>query len=289
MRQPNDGRVEDEEPTDPMLEDPPGRAPARPSLAPSLSTRISEIPRAPTIPPPTSAPSRLRWLFGGGLLLTLALAVLVLSRMMAPSTETLPVIAVTPPVPVPDPEPVAAATAQPDPEPAAAPEPVPDPTPEAPPSAAPTGDDARRPSTPAPPQEPELEEAATESPPEHLAVIVHPENPVQSLSAEEIRRIYLEDRTWPEGGRATPVGRYLAPALRKVFLELVLGTNHQAIKDHWEEKKAEGLERVRRLPSDEAVVQLVSRRPETLGYVDWAKLTPEQRAQVKLVFEIRLK
>lgn len=257
-----------------MLEDPPGARPKRPSLAPSLSTRISEIPRAPTTPPPAKGGSK--WALGGGVLGALALLVLLVGRAFAPAEETLPVLNVSTPVPVPDPEPAPTPSVTPE------PMPVPDPAPAPPPLEA------------APPvqasAEPESEEGGQELAPEHLAVIVHPSNPLDSLTREDIRRIYLEDRSWPnDGGVARPVGRYLAPALRKVFLELVLGTNHQAIKEHWEAKKAEGLERVRRLPSNEAVVQYVARRPDAIGYVDWAQLDAEQREQVKLVFEIKLR
>lgn len=280
--------VDDEEPTDPMLDDPPGARPKRPSLAPALSTRISEVPRAPTLPPPPDP--RSKWILRGALLAGLALVIVILGQLMAPNAETLP--ALDAPSPVPDPEPSAAATPPPPPEPSAAaePVPVPDPEPAPPPSPAPAPAEAARPSPAAlAEEEPESGSSAPEVPPEHLAVVVHPSNPVDSLSAADIRRIYLEDRSWPGGGEAKPVGRYLAPALRKVFLELVLGTNHQAIKEHWESKKAVGLERVRRLPTNDAVVQFVSKRPEAIGYVDWAQLSAEQREQVKRVFEIRLR
>jgi hypothetical protein len=239
--------------------------------------RISQVPRStPEGAEASSFP--VGWLFAGGLMIILALGVLIVSRLMS-RTETVPVLAVPVPVAVPDPTSVLDLPG---------PEPVPDPTQEP---------DVEAKATPLP--APSLEEESAnasdedpevidESPPEHLTVIVHPDNPVSTLSAEEVRRIYLEDRHFADGRPAKPVGRYRAPALRKVFLELVLGTTHQAIKAHWEAKKAEGLERVRRLPSDDAVVQLVSKRPDAVGYVDWAKLSPEARSQVKVVFEIRL-
>lgn len=125
--------------------------------------------------------------------------------------------------------------------------------------------------------------------PERLAVIVHGGSPIASLSTREIRRIYLEDRTWSDGTEAKPVGRYQAPALRRAFMRHVLQTTHEELRQYWEAKRSEGLDRVRRLPTDEAVVRYVARRPGALGYVDWARLSPELRRLVKPVFELDLR
>ena len=279
----NHGSELDEEPTEPIPGEHSEPGPARPSLAPTLSTRISEAPTAPA-GTPSSSP-RLRWLFAGGMLITLALLIVVVSRVLTQSERATQILI---PVPVAVPDPNLIDEEKP-------PEPAPDP---AQALAAPVPP-AEPVATPGPAAESELESAASEeevettpleeSPPEHLAVIVHPDNPVSEMSVDEIRRIYLEERKWSDGSIARPVGRYRAPALRRVFLELVLGTNHQAIKTHWEAKKEEGLERVRRLATDEAVIQQVSKRRDTIGYVDWAKLSSEQQAQVKKVFEIKLK
>jgi hypothetical protein len=275
---PKDDRDTDDEPTEPIPGKRSARSPARPSFAPALSTRISDAPT--TVVSPTQA--KPRWLAAGGVLITLALAVVVTSRILT-QIGRVPEVKIPVPIAVPDPDFAYVESA---------PEPAPDPRPE--PATAvepePAIEAVGKAPTPTPTPSPDAEVLPIEeTPPEHLAVIVHPDNPVTELSTEEIQRIYLEERRWADGSSAKPVGRYRAPALRKVFLELVLGTSHQAIKDHFEAKKEEGLERVRRLPTDEAVIELVSKRRDALGYVDWAKLSSEQRAQVKKVFEIRLK
>jgi phosphate transport system substrate-binding protein len=67
-----------------------------------------------------------------------------------------------------------------------------------------------------------------------LAIVVNRSNPVNELSFDELRRIFLGTRShWPNGRRITLVMREPGEAERKTVLHDVCGMNEDQFKNHF--------------------------------------------------------
>jgi phosphate transport system substrate-binding protein len=72
------------------------------------------------------------------------------------------------------------------------------------------------------------------NPTEPLAIVVNRSNPVTELSFEEVRRIFLGNRShWPNGRRITLVMREPGEPERKTVLRDVCGMNEDQFKNHF--------------------------------------------------------
>jgi ABC-type phosphate transport system substrate-binding protein len=100
-------------------------------------------------------------------------------------------------------------------------------------------------------------------------VLIHPENPVGSLSVEFVTDVFLKRTTrWHDGETARPVDQRPDAQVRKSFSESVLRRSVSAIKRYWQQRIFSG----RDLPppeldSDEAVVAYVLKHRGAIGYV----------------------
>lgn len=100
-------------------------------------------------------------------------------------------------------------------------------------------------------------------------VIVHPDNPVDSLSKDELSKLFLKRMTkWKTGDAVTPVDQPQASAIRSAFSKSVLGKPVGAVVSYWQQQIFTG----RDVPpaekaGDAAVIAFVRANAGAIGYV----------------------
>lgn len=107
--------------------------------------------------------------------------------------------------------------------------------------------------------------------PSTFKVIVHPENPVTSLTKKEASNLFLKKLTrWEETGtRVEPVD--LDDDVRDAFSKEVLGRSVSAVKSFWQKQIFAGREvPPPELRSEPEVIAFVAGRPGAIGYVSAA-------------------
>jgi ABC-type phosphate transport system substrate-binding protein len=102
-----------------------------------------------------------------------------------------------------------------------------------------------------------------------FVVIVHPSNPVSSVSAEELSRIFLKKTVkWGNGTRTEPVDLASSSAVRARFSQAVHGKGTAAISAYWQKMIFSG----REIPPAELgtaaeVIAFVASHRGGVGYV----------------------
>lgn len=100
-------------------------------------------------------------------------------------------------------------------------------------------------------------------------VIVHPDNPVDSMTESTVSRFFLRRVTsWDHGPKVEPVDQPEGSSVREAFSEGVHGRGVSEIKAFWNRNIFSG----RALPppvleGDRAVVEYVREHPGAIGYV----------------------
>lgn len=100
-------------------------------------------------------------------------------------------------------------------------------------------------------------------------VVVHPNNPVESLTSAEVSRFFLKKVTiWDDGSKVEPVDQSDDTAVRSAFSREIHGRGVGAIKAYWNKLIFSG----RGVPpptlrDDREVVEYVRQHPEAIGYV----------------------
>lgn len=100
-------------------------------------------------------------------------------------------------------------------------------------------------------------------------IVVHPSNPVSSITKSELSEYLLKRKlTWPDGKPVVPVDQPDKSPVRAVVLRDVFGRSASAIKNHWQQQIFSG----RAIPpveraSDQQVVAFVQASPGAIGYV----------------------
>ncbi len=117
---------------------------------------------------------------------------------------------------------------------------------------------------------------------EPVAVIVNRENPRSSVSTEELRSIYLGNRTeWPDGTRTAPIDLPSSATGRAAFLQAVLGMSKAQFAEHWVDQQVRGAGSPPRVAaSPAAAVKLVARARGAVAFVPVSLVTPA----VKVIF-----
>ena len=106
--------------------------------------------------------------------------------------------------------------------------------------------------------------------PDALAIIVHKSNPVDSLTASELRRIFLlETQTWPNGRKITLVLREKGQPERAAAIELVCQMSEAAFDRHVLFQTFQGTIGwgPRAIESAGAMLRFVFNVPGAIGYV----------------------
>jgi len=100
-------------------------------------------------------------------------------------------------------------------------------------------------------------------------VVVHPDNPVRSLSRAEVSNMFLRrERRWPNGSSVDPVDQPVSSHVRDDFSEAVHRRSATSVASYWRQQIFSG----RSVPpsekqNDAQVVRYVATHPDAIGYV----------------------
>lgn len=103
-----------------------------------------------------------------------------------------------------------------------------------------------------------------------LAIVVHPSNPVESLTLGELRRIFMFDtQTWPHGRKITVVLRERGQPERGEAIRLICGLAEDQYDKHVLLQTFRGSigQGPREILSARAMLRFVFNAPGTIGYV----------------------
>lgn len=117
-----------------------------------------------------------------------------------------------------------------------------------------------------------------------VAVIVHPSAGFNSLTEDDISRIFLgKSKSFPAGGQAVPVNQNEGSATRDKFNEAVCKKNASQYKAYWSQLVFTGKGTPPKDAGDDAAVKAqVAANPNAIGYVDASVVD----ASVKVVFKL---
>lgn len=100
-------------------------------------------------------------------------------------------------------------------------------------------------------------------------VVVHRDNPVDSMTANQLSRFFLRKvTTWPNGQRVEPVNQGDGSSARAAFSQEIHDREVSAVKAYWNKLIFSG----RGMPppelaGDRAVLEYVRSHPQSIGYV----------------------
>jgi len=100
-------------------------------------------------------------------------------------------------------------------------------------------------------------------------IIVHPSNPVRSLSATEISQFFLEKQgEWRDGTLVLPIDQTPESPVRISFSDQVLDRDVASVRAHWRRLifQGKGVPPPTRA-SEQEIVQFVSANRNAIGYV----------------------
>lgn len=108
--------------------------------------------------------------------------------------------------------------------------------------------------------------------PAHAAayqVVVHAENPVRTISADRLSRLFLKKLTrWDDGSEVEPVDQSSGAAVRSTFSDEVHGKNVASIESYWQRMIFSGRATPPpELGGDAEVLAFVRANPGAIGYV----------------------
>jgi ABC-type phosphate transport system substrate-binding protein len=105
------------------------------------------------------------------------------------------------------------------------------------------------------------------------AVIVHPDNG-SNISKEDVERLFMAKvKSFPDGSLAIPINQIESAASRQKFESDVLGKTSNQLKAHWSKMVFTGKAvPLKEMSNDAEVIELVSKNPSTIGYVDKASV-----------------
>jgi hypothetical protein len=102
-----------------------------------------------------------------------------------------------------------------------------------------------------------------------LAIIAHPSNPLNSIDAAEVERLYMgKSRSFPGGGSVKPVDQAPGNPIREKFFAAVLDKTEAQVTGYWSRRMFSGKGKPpETLADDLAVKARVASDPSSLGYV----------------------
>lgn len=101
-------------------------------------------------------------------------------------------------------------------------------------------------------------------------VIVHTANPMTTVSAKDLGRLFLgKARSFPDGGRANPVNQETGSEARNSFYQEYTGMSDARVKSHWSKLMFSGKGNPPvEVAGDAAVKKEVASDPSAIGYID---------------------
>ena len=102
-----------------------------------------------------------------------------------------------------------------------------------------------------------------------FVVVVHAENSTDSLTRSEVSKIFTKRiASWDNGQKIHPVDQESQSPVREAFSEAVHHKSVNAIKSYWQRMLFSGRDvPPAEKPSDQAVLEMVRREPNAIGYV----------------------
>lgn len=110
-------------------------------------------------------------------------------------------------------------------------------------------------------------------------VIVHPDNN-SALDEKSVQRIFLgKEKKFSDGSESIPVNQVADSAVRADFDTNVLGRSSSQVSAYWSKLVFTGKGvPPKEVGSDAEVIELVSKNPSAIGYIDSASLTDAVKA-----------
>lgn len=117
-----------------------------------------------------------------------------------------------------------------------------------------------------------------------VAVIVHPSAAFDSLTEDDVARLFLgKAKSFPGGAQAVPINQNEGSPARDKFNEAVCKKNASQYKAYWSQLVFTGKGTPPKDGGDDAAVKtLVAANPNMIGYVDDSQVD----ASVKVVYKI---
>ena len=117
-----------------------------------------------------------------------------------------------------------------------------------------------------------------------LAIIGHPDSETGKLDTQNVRKLFLGERSsFPNGHHATPINHVAGSPDRKQFFSLVLSMPESSHKRHWKRKIARGAgNSPSELGSYDAVLKSIASTPGSIGYIDSSRVNDS----VKVLFVV---
>ena len=103
-----------------------------------------------------------------------------------------------------------------------------------------------------------------------FSVVVHPSNPMESITRAQLSAIYLQrKRSWRDGREIVPVDQPASSPVRERFSRAVHGKSVAYVTRYWQRLifSGRGIP-PRQLQNDAAVLELVKNSREAIGYID---------------------
>jgi len=117
-----------------------------------------------------------------------------------------------------------------------------------------------------------------------VAVIVHPSAGFDSLTEDDVARLFLgKSKSFPAGAQAVPINQNEGSAARDKFNEAVCKKNASQYKAYWSQLVFTGKGTPPKDAGDDGAVKaLIAANPNMIGYVDASAVD----ATVKVVYKI---
>jgi ABC-type phosphate transport system substrate-binding protein len=102
------------------------------------------------------------------------------------------------------------------------------------------------------------------------AVIVHPSNPIQSITANDLKKIFLgEKTTWPDG-QQIKMAVFKTGDIHKAFLQDIVKISPLRFANHWKQKIFTGSgtgTHINFFTTEKKVKEYVKSNPTAIGYI----------------------
>lgn len=119
-----------------------------------------------------------------------------------------------------------------------------------------------------------------------IAVIINARSPINSLSLEEVKGIYLGEIRLLGGKRLKPIDQQENQEIRQAFLKQVLGMSQASYLKHWIHRIfQDGIDAPILRGDSAAVIETVRESEEAIGYI-WADEALSARG-IKIVLTLR--
>lgn len=107
-----------------------------------------------------------------------------------------------------------------------------------------------------------------------ISVIVNPANGA-AVTADEVKRIFLgKSKKFSDGNSAVPINLNSSNAVRGTFDDSALGKTTNQTKAYWSKLVFSGKGNPpKEVDSEAEVIELISKNPSLIGYVDSSKVT----------------